>query len=97
LIAGASVEHVGFDRTIEDARISALATSAATILPHLSETVPTETWIGFRPGSDELHIGPWHSPRFHVAYGHFRNGILLAPATVRKIAAELSKFLLGTD
>lgn len=93
LIAGASVEHVGFDRRIESDRISALAAAAATILPHLSETVPTETWIGFRPGSDELHIGSWHSPRFHVAYGHFRNGILLAPVTVRRIATELGGFL----
>ena len=89
LIAGASVEHVGFDRTTEPARVSALAAAAAAILPHLSETVPTETWIGFRPGSDELHIGPWHSPRFHVAYGHFRNGILLAPLTAERIASDL--------
>lgn len=90
LIAGASVEHVGFDRTIEDARISALATAAASILPHLSETVPTETWIGFRPGSDQIHLGPWHSPRFYVAYGHFRNGILLAPLTAERIASDLN-------
>ncbi len=93
LIAGASVEHVGFDRTIEPARVTALTAAAAAVLPHLSETVPTETWVGFRPGSDELHMGSWHSPRFHVAYGHFRNGILLAPLTANRIAAELDNHL----
>lgn len=90
LIAGASVEHAGFDRHIDLRRVSALATQAASVLPHLSETEPTETWIGFRPGSDSLHIGPWHSDRVHLAYGHFRNGILLAPVTAERIASELS-------
>jgi len=93
LIVGASVEHVGFDPNIEPARVAALATAAAAVLPHLSETVPTETWIGFRPGSEEIHIGSWHSPRFHVAYGHFRNGILLAPLTANRIAAELGQLV----
>jgi len=93
LIAGASVEHVGFDRNIEPARVAALTSAAAAVLPHLSETIPTETWIGFRPGSEEIHLGPWHSPRFHIAYGHFRNGILLAPLTAERITSELGQFL----
>lgn len=90
LIAGASVEHAGFDRHLDPHRIAALATEAASLLPHLSETEPTETWIGFRPGSDALHIGSWHSDRLYLAYGHFRNGILLAPVTAERIASELS-------
>lgn len=90
LIAGASVEHAGFDRQIDPRRVSTLAAEAASVLPHLSETEPTETWIGFRPGSDSLHIGPWHSDRLYLAYGHFRNGILLAPVTADRIASALT-------
>ncbi len=93
LIAGASVEHAGFDRQIDPARIATLAAEAAFILPHLSETEPTETWIGFRPGSDLLHIGRWHSEKLYLAYGHFRNGILLAPVTADRIASEMNASL----
>lgn len=95
LIAGASVERTGFDRHIDPQRVSALSAAAASILPHLSETEPTETWIGFRPGSDSLHIGPWHSDRLYLAYGHFRNGILLAPVTAERIVEEINARLLA--
>jgi glycine oxidase len=90
LIAGASVEHAGFDRTLRPDIAAELAGHAASVFPHLSETTPSETWIGFRPASDALHIGSWHSDRLYLAYGHYRNGILLAPVTAQRIAAEVT-------
>lgn len=90
LIAGASVEHVGFDRELRREVAAGLAEAAAFVFPHLAETAPSETWIGFRPGSDSLHIEAWHSKLLLLAYGHYRNGILLAPATARRIAAEIT-------
>lgn len=93
LIAGASVEHVGFDREIQLPVIASLAQRAAFVLPHLAETTPSESWVGFRPASDALHIGSWHSPRLYLAYGHFRNGILLAPVTAQRISAEINASL----
>ncbi len=93
LIAGASVEHVGFDREIDSRVVADLSRQAGYVLPHLAETTPTEIWTGFRPGSDDLHIGQWHSPRLYVAYGHYRNGILLAPATAERVAACLNASL----
>src|SRR6185437_1588274 len=93
LIAGASVEHVGFNRDIEARIVSWLSAEAGSILPHLQETTPSEEWIGFRPGSDDLHVEAWHSRRLYLAYGHYRNGILLAPITARDVAAQLSASL----
>jgi glycine oxidase len=90
LIAGASMERVGFDRTIAPATVAELAAGAGNVFPHLRETEPTEVWSGFRPASDELHVGRWHSDSLYLAYGHFRNGILLAPLTARQLAAEIS-------
>jgi glycine oxidase len=90
LIAGASMEHVGFERTIVPATVSRLAASAGAVFPHLQETEPTEVWTGFRPASDELHVGRWQLDSLYLAYGHFRNGILLAPLTARQLAAEIS-------
>ena len=90
LIAGASVEHAGFDRSLRPDIAAELAARAALVFPHLSETTPSETWLGFRPESDTLHMGSWHSDRLYLAYGHYRNGILLAPITARRIATEIS-------
>jgi glycine oxidase len=59
-------------------------------MPHLLETTPTEMWVGFRPGSDGLHLGRWESGNVYLAYGHYRNGILLAPVTADRVAAEIS-------
>lgn len=90
LIAGASVEHVGFNRDLDPGIIADLAAAAGFVLPHLSETTPTEKWIGFRPASDDLHMDAWHSERLYLAYGHFRNGILLAPLTAHHLAEQIT-------
>lgn len=90
MIVGASVEHVGFDRTVEPLIAAELAAEAGAVFPHLRETTPSEVWTGFRPGPDALHMGEWHSRRLYLAYGHYRNGILLAPVTAQRMAAEIS-------
>jgi glycine oxidase len=90
LLAGASVERVGFAREVNPDITAKLAAHAGAVLPHLGETTPTESWTGFRPGSDALHVGPWHSNRLYLAYGHFRNGILLAPWTADVLAEAIA-------
>jgi glycine oxidase len=90
LIAGSSVEHAGFNRRIDPAIVADLRARAALLLPHLSRVAPAESWIGFRPSSDSLHAGRWQSDRLYLAYGHYRNGILLAPITARKLVDEIS-------
>jgi glycine oxidase len=90
LIAGASMERVGFDRTVVPATVSALVSNAGTVFPHLRETEPVEVWTGFRPASSDIHVGRWQSNSLYLAYGHFRNGILLAPLTAQQLAEEIS-------
>ena len=92
-IVGASVERVGFDRNVDARAAAQLEKNAAFLMPHLSETTPTEVWNGFRPGSDRLHVGAWQGSSLYLAYGHYRNGILLAPVTAKLIAAEVSASL----
>ncbi len=93
LIAGASVEHVGFDRAIQPEMVAHLTAQAGHVFPHLLETMPSEVWTGLRPGGDAPHIGSWHSPRLYLAYGHYRNGILLAPVTAQRLAMEINSNL----
>jgi glycine oxidase len=96
LLAGSTEERLGFDRKIDPKHLEALHHSASFLMPHLSDTYigqtsPTEGWIGFRPASDSLRLGPWHSERVLLAYGHYRNGILLAPITAERIAVEMER------
>jgi glycine oxidase len=91
LIVGSSEEHVGFDRGIDPRIVSDLAARAMFLLPHLANETPAEAWIGLRPASDALHTGAYGaSGRLFLAYGHYRNGILLAPVTARDLAREIS-------
>jgi glycine oxidase len=90
LIVGSSMEQVGFDRTLRPEIIEMLREQAGFLFPHLSDTLPTESWIGFRPQSDAIHMEAWHSERLYLAYGHYRNGILLAPVTAKRIGGIIN-------
>jgi len=84
VVIGASVEDVGFDRSIRSEEIDALRAKAAALLPALADVPEAERWIGFRPDTpDHLPLLGRTGEHSFVASGHFRNGILLAPATSR--------------
>jgi glycine oxidase len=93
LIAGASLEYLGFHREISKEIADRLYREAADILPVLDKLHSVDVWTGLRPASDMLHLGQWHNSRLFLAYGHYRNGILLAPATAEHLAAELARAL----
>lgn len=89
ILAGATVENVGFDKRVTDAGIEALSAAALEILPGLAKIPVAESWGGLRPfARDGLPvIGPVPGfQRAYVATAHYRNGILLAPITARIIA-----------
>ena len=85
---GATVEEAGFDKTASPETAKALQAAAAQIVPALAKARIHETWAGLRPASpDDLPvIGATATRGYFVAGGHYRNGILLAPATARGVA-----------
>lgn len=89
-LIGATVEDAGFDKTIYPSEISRLRTRATELLPHLADAADVETWAGIRPGSSDglPLLGQVAENRF-IAAGHYRNGILLAPATARLMTQVL--------
>lgn len=93
ILIGATVEDVGFDKTVEPATIQCLHQSAANLVPGIGEGRILEAWAGLRPGSpDDLPImGAGRLPGTFVSTGHFRNGILLAPIS----ALLMSQFMQG--
>lgn len=90
-IAGSSTEDAGYDRTIDPGIVSEIAGRVGALVPALASLQPESAWIGFRPATAAApHIGRFESSRLWLAYGHYRNGILLAPATCDRICREIS-------
>jgi glycine oxidase len=92
-IIGATVENRGFDKAVDPPQIALLRVQASLLLPQLAETPILESWAGLRPATpDGLPLlGPVApNSRHYLATGHYRNGILLAPATAYVLAQLLS-------
>lgn len=89
VVAGSSTEHVGFERAIDASVSEQLFRQVARVLPVLEKVMAVDVWTGFRPKADRLYLEPWHSDILFLAYGHYRNGILLAPASADRIVAEI--------
>lgn len=87
IVFGSTLEDVGFKRLPDRAAFDDLYTHAIRLIPALSEVPMEAQWAGFRPGSPDGM--PWIgalSPRLWVNAGHFRNGVVLAPASARLMA-----------
>ncbi len=95
LIVGATVEHVGFDKTVCANDMARLRARAVALLPTLLTAPVLEQWAGLRPVTvDGLPLIGLRSlaevdAHVYVAAGHFRNGVLLAPATAHVMAQLL--------
>ena len=89
LIAGSSMEEAGFNRTPDAAIAADIHKRAAQLVPALADRQPSDCWTGLRPASDAGPVvGRFGDTNIWTAYGHFRNGILLAPITAEAIADD---------
>lgn len=88
LLIGATVENVGFDERVTAQGIRGLLAAALEAVPALRDCTMTETWAGLRPfvADERPVIGASELSGYYRACGHYRNGILLAPITARRIA-----------
>jgi glycine oxidase len=88
ILAGATVEHAGFDKTVTPQAMSGLMEAAARLLPAAESARFEQGRAGLRPGTPDGRplLGPTRIDGFWLATGHFRNGILLAPVTARLLA-----------
>ncbi len=91
VLVGSTLEYVGFDKsTTEDAR-GALYKEALRLIPALADCELEHQWAGLRPGSPigVPFIGSHPTVQgLYVNAGHFRNGVVLGPASAR-LAADL--------
>ena len=91
LIAGTTSEQVGFNRAVDKDSVDGITSRVGDLLPWIRRHQPNAAWAGFRPAADStgplIHragdTGLW------LAYGHYRNGILLAPVTARMVSEQI--------
>jgi glycine oxidase len=92
-IIGATIEDAGFDKTVHRSDVAHLRSLATQLLPALTDALQLEAWAGLRPATPDglplLGALP-ERPNHFIATGHYRDGILLAPATAHVIARLLT-------
>ncbi len=94
ILIGSTLERVGFDKATTASAAAELRERACALVPALTDYPVEHHWAGLRPGSptgvpfigEHPHIGG-----LFLNTGHFRNGVVLGPASAR-LAADL---LLG--
>lgn len=94
LLAGSTMEYVGFDAGITDEAQDRIASQARRLYPRLAEQPVRRRWAGLRPGTPDGRPIIGRDPRvpnLWYATGHGRNGILLAAITGEIIAALVSE------
>ncbi len=95
IVAGSTTEHQGFETAVDEAVVADLRRRAEALYPPLEGLTPVRSWTGLRPGinASEPSIGRLAGTRYWLAYGHYRNGILAAPATAARIASGITSSL----
>lgn len=89
LVVGATEERVGFDCRVTAGGVAQLLRAAPELAPGIAGAGFRSAWAGLRPATPDglpvIGVVPG-CERLWVAAGHFRNGVLLSPATGRLVA-----------
>ncbi|MDP3494735.1 MAG: FAD-dependent oxidoreductase [Hyphomonadaceae bacterium] len=91
VLVGATSERGRADTSVDPAKIAALKSRAAEMVGVLGSAPEVTAWAGIRPGTpdDAPMIGQTAIPGVFAALGHYRNGVLLAPATAELVADQV--------
>jgi len=89
IIAGATIEEVGFDCQTTDSEIAGLRSWAESVTEQLNDSTFVKSWAGLRPGTYDGfpylgQLGEFENAL--VATGHFKTGLQLSPATAVVLA-----------
>lgn len=94
LVIGATMKENDWSQQVSLDGIETLIQKAKALVPSIGQMNITATWSGLRPQTVDQKPIIGHHPEddaIFVATGHYRNGILLAPATGKMIANMLLK------
>jgi len=89
VLAGSTLEYVGYDKSTTGQAREELEQAALAMVPALGQYPIEKHWAGLRPGTpDSIPIIGKH-PHIQGVFintGHFRNGVVLGPASARLLA-----------
>ena len=89
ILVGSTLEDVGFDKAPTEDALESLKATAVELLPALADAEVVKHWAGLRPGSPDgvPYIGAVSDfDGLWLNCGHFRNGLVLAPASCQLLA-----------
>ncbi|SIT69860.1 glycine oxidase [Ectothiorhodosinus mongolicus] len=81
ILAGSTIEHVGFDHSVTQSARDSLTSAAIDILPALKDCQIAHHWAGLRPGSPNgVPIIGEHADikGLFINAGHYRNGVVMS-------------------
>ncbi|HFE38874.1 MAG TPA: glycine oxidase ThiO [Gammaproteobacteria bacterium] len=88
VLVGSTMEDVGFNKNTTADALANLKGFVRAYCPVLAESPLIKHWAGLRPGSTDgipfIYRHP-KQPRLFVNTGHFRNGVVMAPASAELI------------
>jgi glycine oxidase len=90
LIAGSTLEDVGFDTGVTESVKLELKAKAEAVMPQLKNYPIIRHWSGLRPGTpDNLPSISAHPTikNLYLNTGHFRYGLTMAPASAQMVVA----------
>lgn len=90
VVAGSTLEHTGFDQSTSQQAKDELSDMAIDLFPDLANCRISHHWAGLRPGTADgvPYIGQHPDlENVFINAGHFRNGLVLAPASVHVLTS----------
>jgi len=92
VLLGSTLERAGFEKRVTAGAVGRLISEAGRLWPAVAEGRFVTAWAGLRPGTpDGMPIlGACGIEGLFFATGHYRHGVLLAPATARRLADVLT-------
>ncbi|WP_346796559.1 glycine oxidase ThiO [Halomonas sp. Bachu 37] len=92
LLVGSTLEDTGFEKSLSAVAEESLSQSAQAMVPALKDLPVAHHWAGLRPGSPDGmpfigKVPQWDN--LYVNAGHFRNGLVLAPASTHLLVDQL--------
>lgn len=96
VLVGSTMEESGFEKEVTSEAKSELHRFFTTLFPVFGNERPIKQWAGLRPGSvDGIPIigKVEQAANLYVNTGHFRNGVIMGPAS----AVRLADAIFGTQ
>jgi glycine oxidase len=99
ILCGSTEEHAGYAKEVTAAVAARLCARAVRLCPRLADAPLHDRWAGLRPASADAlpFVGTTAVSGLHLATGHYRNGILLAPLTAEIVVAIVTGTVVPVD